>query len=122
MSAAPTTQQPASLIASDRVEGTPVYRPDGKHIGTIKRLMIDKIRGHVAYAVMGFGGFLGFGDDYYPLPWAKLTYDEELGGYKVDVTDEQLKGAPKFDRDSWDFGDRTQEAALFDYYNTPPYW
>jgi hypothetical protein len=114
--------KPATLIASDRVEGTPVYRTGGKRIGTIKRVMIDKRRGTVAYAVMSFGGILGIGDNYYPLPWALLSYDEELGGYKVDVSDEQLNGAPKFDRDSWDFGDRNREAELFDYYGMPPYW
>src|SRR4051794_6696162 len=102
------SEKPASLIASDRVEDTPVFRPGGKRIGTIKRLMLDKRRGTVAYAVMSFGGFLGIGDDYYPLPWALLTYDEGLGGYKVDVSDEQLQGAPKFDRDQWDFGDRAR--------------
>ena len=41
----------ASLIASDKVEGTPVYGADGKRIGKIERLMIDKISGGVAYAV-----------------------------------------------------------------------
>jgi hypothetical protein len=122
MPTAETAQKPASLIGSDRVEGTPVFRPGGKRIGTIKRLMLDKRRGTVAYVVMSFGGFLGIGDDYYPLPWALLTFDEELGGYKVDITDDQLKGSPKLERDNWDFGDRTKEAALFDYYGTPPYW
>jgi hypothetical protein len=121
MSAAQTAEKTVSLIASDRVEGTPVFRLGGKRIGTIKRLMIDKRRGTVAYAVMGFGGFLGIGDDYYPLPWAMLTYDETLGGYQVDVSDEQLKGAPKFVQDNWDFGDRVREAELLGYYGYPPY-
>ena len=35
------TNTPASLIASDRVEGTPVYRAGGKRVGTVKRLMLD---------------------------------------------------------------------------------
>jgi hypothetical protein len=125
----PTTQtaekpanMPASLIASDRVEGTPVYRLGGKRIGTIKRLMIDKKRGAVAYAVMEFGGFLGIGNDYYPVPWTLLSYDEGQGGYQVDVTDDQLKGAPQYARDGWDFGDRAREAALYDYYGAAPYW
>ena len=113
--------KPASLIASDRVEGTPVYRFGGKRIGTIKRLMLDKRRGTVAYAVMSFGGFLGIGDDYYPLPWMLLTFDENLGGYRVDVTDDQLRGAPKFVRGNWDFGDRTREVELLGYYGFPPY-
>ena len=52
---------PHSLIASDRVEGTPVRRTNGEKIGTIERLMIDKLSGNVAYAVLSFGGFLGIG-------------------------------------------------------------
>ena len=43
------------------VEGTTVYDPTGNNIGSIKRLMIEKISGRVAYAVMSFGGFLGMG-------------------------------------------------------------
>jgi hypothetical protein len=35
------------LIESDRVEGTYVYDPSDNHIGTIKRLMIDKVSGQV---------------------------------------------------------------------------
>jgi hypothetical protein len=40
------------LIETDRVEGTTVYDPRGNSIGSIMRLMIEKISGHVAYAVM----------------------------------------------------------------------
>ena len=116
------TRETTSLIGSDKVDGTAVYGSDQQKIGSIQRVMIDKVSGQVAYAVLSFGGFLGFGDDYYPVPWALLTYDETLGGYKVDVTDEQLKGAPSFARDNWDFGDRAKETALFDYYGAPPYW
>jgi len=61
------------LIESDRVEGTYVYDPNGNNIGTIKRLMIEKISGKVAYAVMSFGGFLGMGADEHTIPWDKLT-------------------------------------------------
>ncbi len=56
------------LIGSDRVEGTNVYRSDGKKIGEIERVMIDKVSGQAAYAVMGFGGFLGMGEDSLPDP------------------------------------------------------
>ena len=52
--------------------------------------MIDKISGKVAYAVISFGGFLGMGEDYYPMPWASLKYDNTVGGYRVGVTEDQL--------------------------------
>ncbi|MEY9261794.1 hypothetical protein ABIF23_001189 [Bradyrhizobium elkanii] len=58
-----------ALIGSDKVEGTAVYGADGNKVGTIERLMIDKTSGKVSYAVLSFGGFLGIGDDHYPLPW-----------------------------------------------------
>jgi uncharacterized protein YrrD len=62
-SAAVEDRETASLIASDKVEGTAVYDADGKRIGKIERLMIDKLTGKVAYAVTSFGGILGIGAD-----------------------------------------------------------
>lgn len=111
------------LIASDRVEGTAVYRSNGERVGEIERVMIDKLSGKVAYAVMSFGGFLGIGEEYHPLPWALLTYNPKLGGYEVNVTEDQLKGAPKFARDEdWDWSDRNRDEAVNNYYQTVPYW
>ena len=82
------------LIASDKVEGTPVYNRAGERIGSVYTVMIDKHSGQVAYAVLGFGGFLGIGERYHPLPWKALDYDPKLGGYAVDVSREQLERAP----------------------------
>src|SRR5205807_974360 len=83
-----------SLIASDKVEGTAVYGADRKKIGSVENVMIDKLSGQVAYAVLSFGGFLGMGTDYYPVPWSTLTYDSDLGGYRANITEDQLKSAP----------------------------
>jgi hypothetical protein len=44
--------------------------------------------------VISFGGFLGMGEDYYPMPWASLQYDTNLGGYRVGVTEDQSKALP----------------------------
>ena len=111
------------LIESDRVEGTYVYDPNGNNIGTIKRLMIEKISGKVAYAVMSFGGFLGMGADEHTIPWNKLNYDTSLGGYRTDITEEQLRGAPTFYRDrDYDWSDRDRERDLHDYWGSRPYW
>jgi len=38
----------------------------------------------------------GLGTNYYPLPWDRLTYDEELGGYQVDLVKEDLEEAPRY--------------------------
>src|SRR5689334_13652764 len=101
--------QPHSLIASDRVEGTPVRRASGEKVGTIERLMIDKLSGNVAYAVLSFGGFLGMGQKHLPVPWARLTYDRNLGAYHLDLTEDELKAAPSFAADQeFDWGDRSR--------------
>jgi len=111
------------LIESDRVEGTRVYDPDGKNIGSIKRLMIAKISGKVAYAVMSFGGFLGIGEDEHIIPWNKLDYDVSLGGYRTDITEQQLRGAPSFYRDKdYNWSDQARERELHDYWGAPYYW
>jgi hypothetical protein len=56
-------------VSSEDVHGTEVYGPDGNHIGEVDHLIIDKLSGRVAYAVMSFGGFLGLGHSHYPIPW-----------------------------------------------------
>jgi PRC-barrel domain len=111
------------LIGSDKVEGTPVFGPKGDRAGRIERVMIDKLSGKVAYAVMSFGGFLGIGDDHYPLPWSLLTYNPQLGGYQVNIAAEQLKGAPKFSKsETWDGAPPASGKLVFDHYGLPPYW
>jgi hypothetical protein len=113
-------RETVSLIGSDKVEGTPVYGADDRHIGTVQRIMVDKISGKVAYAVVSFGGFLGIGEDYYPLPWTQLKYDPSIGGYRLGVTEDQLKGAPKYDRyQDWDWADRANDRLVYGYYKTP---
>ena len=112
-----------ALIASDRVEGTAVRRRNGDKIGTIERVMIDKISGKVAYAVMSFGGFLGMGEGHQPLPWSTLTFDTTLDAYVLDVTDDQLRDAPTVNEEGRDASyDRGWEEHVHRYYNATPYW
>ena len=116
-------QETVSLIASNKVEGTPVYRSNGDRVGQIDWLMIEKISGRVAYAVMSFGGFMGIGEDYYPLPWSPLTYNPTLDGYEVNISEDQLKGAPKYSKhESWDWSDQARGQKIFDYYGVSPFW
>jgi hypothetical protein len=120
---APGVMTGKPLIESDRVEGTAVYDWNGNQIGSIKRLMIEKIGGKVAYAVMSFGGFLGIGEDEHTIPWGSLHYDTSLGGYRTNITEGQLRGAPTYSRDrDTDWSDRQREQDLHDYYGVPYYW
>jgi len=101
------TRETTTLIGSDKVEGTYVYRSNGENVGTIQRVMLDKRSGKVAYVVMSFGGFMGIGEDYYPLPWNRLTHNERLGGYEVNINEAQLQRAPKYNQhQNWDWTDQ----------------
>jgi PRC-barrel domain len=86
-------------------------------VGKIERLMIDKVTGKVAYAIMSCGGILGIGADHHPIPWVLLRYNEKLGGYQVDITEQQLKNAPKLGQDeSWGWSDRARDQDVYDYW------
>jgi hypothetical protein len=111
-----------ALIAADKVEGTAVYDRAGGKLGSIHNVMIDKHSGRVIYAVMSFGGFLGIGERYHPLPWGVLDYDTNLSGYVVNLTRKQLQDAPTYGRDETpDYDDRAWGKKVYDYYGVPPY-
>ena len=110
-----------SIIAADKVEGTSVYNRAGEKLGTVDHVMIDKLGGKVCYAIMSFGGFLGIGESYHPLPWQKLSYDRNKGGFVVDLDKRQLEGAPYYKESDFDWtpdwGRKVDR-----YYGVPTYW
>ncbi len=112
-----------NLIAGDKVAGTNVYDNAGEKLGDVEDVMIDKRSGRIVYAVLSFGGFLGMGDRYYPLPWSTMTYDQDLGGYRVNLDKQILEGAPYYGPDqevAWE--DEAWGRRVHDYYGADPYW
>jgi hypothetical protein len=72
--------------------------------------------------VLSFGGFLGIGEDYYPVPWSTLTYDTNLGGYRTNLTADKLQNAPKYTQSTgWNWS-RENDRKVYDYYQAKPYW
>ena len=117
------TKETTTLISAGKVQGTPVYNFAGESLGSIYDVMLDKKSGQVAYAIMSFGGFLGMGEAYHPLPWSLLKYDTEKGGSVVNLDRHQLEGAPSYPPGTdpgW--GNRDYETRLHDYYGVGPYW
>ena len=104
------------LIPSDRVEAASVYAPDGRKLGTIERLMLEKTTGKVAYAVVRCGSFLGE-LHHYPVSWNSLKYNVALRAYETDLTLEELRAGPsELDGEGFDWGDRSPG------YRHPQYW
>jgi hypothetical protein len=117
------------LILSSRVVGTPVFNRAGTRLGHVDELSIEKQSGRVIYAILSFGGFLGIGEKFHPVPWQLLDYDVEQGGFIVPLDPAELKNAPAYDDDAIralggpDY--RMQSEAIYGYYGrygVVPYW
>jgi PRC-barrel domain protein len=87
---------PNRLIASNPVDGMTVYARDGRKLGSLHSFILDKPTGGVAFAVLSFGGFLGLGQKYHPVPWALLAYDADRDSYIVNVDKAMLDGSPSY--------------------------
>ena len=104
------------LIAADKVQGTPVYDRQGEKLGSVKDIYIDKRSGHAEFASLAFGGVLGVGEKYHPLPWRALQYDVDLNGFVVDIDKDTLQGGPAFASDQMQGDDYGWNAEVQDYY------
>ncbi len=111
------TDETDRLIASNKVEGTAVYNRQGEKLGEVYNFMVRKRSGEVAYAVMSFGGFLGIGQKYHPLPWEVLTYDTGKKGYVVDADRDRLMGAPSHAADEDPFSQPEYGEKVRDYWS-----
>ena len=91
------------VFRSGNVIGIPVQTPDHKKLGEIQEVVIDIESGRVAYAVLCFGGFFGFGDKFFAVPWEEfsLVHDETEVFFVVDTTRKKLKELQGFDLEDW---------------------
>jgi hypothetical protein len=110
----------SNLISSAKVDGTPVYATDGERIGHIDHLMIGKYDGKVAFSVMSFGGFLGLGESYHPIPWEALDYDTERGGYVVNIDKSRLQEAPYYEAGSPPAYGPSYDNSIYSFYGAVP--
>ena len=101
----------------DKIIDSAVMNLDGKRIGTIDDLVIDIDTGNIMYAVLEFGGFMGFGDKLFAVPWHSLTAVPAEGIFIIDQSKAKLEKAPGFDKNHWpDVGDRTWGAGIYEFY------
>ena len=119
----PTPSGHTTAIRATRVVGTSVYDKGGDKIGEIEDVILDKLTDKIHFAVVGFGGFIGIGEKFHPIPWAALDYNEDRGGYVVPQTREQLEGAPAESISELTKNDATaHRAAAYEYYGVAHDW
>jgi hypothetical protein len=107
------------LLASNKVDGTKVTSRDGDALGSVHSFMINKRNGHVTYAVLSLGGFLGLGKSYYPIPFQMLSYDHVADGYIVTIDRRLLEGGPSWSNNAPDFNQAYADR-VSNYYGLPP--
>lgn len=105
-------------IAASKVNGTSVYNAAGEKLGSVYDIMLDKISGHAEYAILSFGGFLGIGEKYHPLPWNSLKYDTNQGGYVVNLDRSRMEGAPMYSASELSAWDDTYGRDVDAYYGS----
>ena len=119
----PTASGHTNAIRAKKVIGTDVKDPAGKSIGKVEDILLEKQSNNIMYAVVGFGGFLGMGEKYHPLPWQVLNYDDRQGAYVVNLTKEQLAAAPADSLDALTHSDGlSYRDRIYDYYKADRYW
>jgi len=114
------------LIPADRVNGTDVYNKEGDKLGKIEDVAIEKVSGHVAYAILSFGGVLGLGSKYHPVPWKLLKFDEDKRAYVIPLDKAALEKAPMIDATELSgWTDEASREVIHSYYagyGIGPYW
>ncbi len=105
-----------NAILASKVKGTAVFNTAGEKIGHVEDIMLEKTTNAILFAVLGFGGLLGIGEKYHPVPWSELNYDTVVGGYVVPMTTEALERAPTFDLNDLSKGNGTIQRQATDYY------
>jgi hypothetical protein len=111
-------EETTDLIGSNKVDGTAVYDRDGTKLGTVYNFMVGKRSGKVAYAVLSFGGMLGIGGSYYPLPWNTLTYDTSKGGYVLGIDKDRIGSAPSYRAGEDPFSNTGYGRQVTDYWSS----
>jgi sporulation protein YlmC with PRC-barrel domain len=111
------------VMAAATLDGNKVVTLDGEHVGKISDIMLDVRGGRIAYAVLSEGGFLGMGSTLHAIPWGALTLNVDEKVFLVDLTAEQIKNAPGFDKDHWPaMADPQWAASVHEFYHREPYW
>ena len=112
---------PWNLIRGNTFIGADVQNPQGQNLGDIKDIVIDRVSGRMAYAVVSFGGFLGMGEKLFAVPWGAFSQKADKDTFVLDVDKERLKNAPGFDAHNWpQMASREWVTSLYSYYNAPP--
>jgi sporulation protein YlmC with PRC-barrel domain len=91
---------PLTFVKLSDVIGMDIQGTDKTKLGDIEDLAFDPVSGRIAYAALSFGGFLGFNDKLFAVPWDALKSRKD-GSVVLAIDKARLKDAPGFDKAHW---------------------
>jgi sporulation protein YlmC with PRC-barrel domain len=129
-----TQAQPVTnILKISDVIGQNVENPQGDNLGEINDVVVDPSDGHIAYAVLEAGGFLGLGEKFFAIPWRafQTVADDdkdkddkgEIDKLILNVDKDRMQNAPGFDKDNWpNMADAEWGQTVHSYYKQDDYW
>jgi sporulation protein YlmC with PRC-barrel domain len=89
---------------------------DGTKLGVVEQLVINMFTGKTEYVVLSFGGFLGLGQKYHPIPFDFLRVSTDGAGYIVDTDKVLIDGSPSYRKDDAPAFDESYGQRIRSYY------
>jgi hypothetical protein len=95
---------------------TTVENRHGEKLGTIQDFIVG-VDGHLKYAILSHGGFLGIGDVLIPIPFDALMAGGEKGTVVLDIDKQTLEKSLNFESKTWpDFTSAEWEEKIDRYF------
>lgn len=115
------SRNPNDSFRASKIIGMEVTDLQGKKVGEIKDLMVDPQNpSRILFAVLSPSGRYDFEDRYIAIPMGAVSWNASENMYVLDVTHEQLAGAPSFSKNRWpNPSDQTWALQVHQYFGQP---
>lgn len=112
-----------TFLKGSDIRGMNIETADGTNAGEIKDFVFDAASGRMAYLVVGFGGFLGIGDERVAVPWSAFTVNADGELVLKQADKQQLQAAPRIPDNDWNvLNDPAFAPRVFRHYGIDASW
>jgi sporulation protein YlmC with PRC-barrel domain len=88
-----------TLIKSGDIQGMQVAGIDGDKLGVVRELFLELSSGQLAFVIVEAAGLLGRSGKFHPVPWSAVRYDAVARQFQVEMTKNDFKASPNYDRE-----------------------
>lgn len=118
-----TMVMPPELKTANQVVGADIENVLGETIGEIDQMVIDADHGQVAYVLLARGGFLGFGEEWLPVPFGALSWSQDEKNFTLNVAEPELQKMETLPKEDLPTQVRVDHLAnLYERFQVTPYW